>query len=148
MLSCFLYLRKCLLYITYIYIYLISELTELLHIHIHQYRYFGYFRNGFEHGRGTLIWANGDSYTCHFKNGRPEASSLKFVHAKAKAQISELKSSLIDCQEDLSLEKDKTMQLALSLDRAQDRCQALYTLAISAGADIRELNAIRYGDGF
>jgi hypothetical protein len=106
-------------------------------------RYIGYFRNGFEHGWGRLIWANGDVYDCYFKHGRPEASSLKFVHAKAKAQIKELKSSLVECQEDLNLENEKTMQLALSLDRAQDRCQAMYALALSAGVDAGTLNAIR-----
>jgi hypothetical protein len=106
-------------------------------------RYIGYFRNGFEHGWGRLIWANGDVYDCYFKHGCPEASCLKFVHAKAKAQIKQLKSSLVECQEDLNLENEKTMQLALSLDRAQDRSQAMYAPALSAGVDAGTLNAIR-----
>ena len=106
-------------------------------------RYIGNFRNGYEHGYGKLIWANGDVYECYFRHGRPEATSLKFVHEKARARISKLNSSLAECQNDLSLESEKTMQLALALDRTQERCQTMYDIALSAGADASVLNAIR-----
>ncbi len=107
--------------------------------------YTGYFHNGFEHGWGRLTWSTGDTYECYFRKGRPEATSLKLVKKakKLKTQVSKLTASLIETQENLSLEEEKTMQVALSLDRAQDRCQALYNLALSAEVDAGHLNAIR-----
>lgn len=108
-------------------------------------KYTGWFRDGFEHGWGRLTWSNGESYGCYFRKGRPDASSLKLVkEAKTlKTRVSKLKASLIECQDNLSLAEEKTMQVALSLDRAQERCQALRYLALSAGVDAGRLNAIR-----
>ena len=134
--------------------------------------YTGFFRDGFEHGWGRVTWPNGDTYECYFRQGRPEAASLKLIKEakqlraqvsalkaikkassklikdskQLRAQVSELKESLIESQDDLSLEQEKTMQMALALDREQGRCQALYNLALSVGIDAGQLNAILNND--
>jgi len=108
-------------------------------------KYTGWFRDGFEHGWGRLTWSNGDTYGCYFSKGRPEATLLKLVKEakKLKTKVSKLTASLMESQDNLSLEEEKTMQVALSLDRAQERCEALHYLALSAGVDAGHLNAIR-----
>ncbi len=54
-------------------------------------KYIGHFKNGFEHGEGTLYWSTGHRYKGYFHRGRPEASAVRFVY-ESKLLKKQLKS--------------------------------------------------------
>ena len=125
-------------------------------------RYTGWFRNGFEEGRGELSWPDGSSFTGTFKGGRPNPTILQNFHQSCllKKRIKALQATMAlkdiklqDCKEDLDIEREKTMDVALALDKCQtnlDHSQAnlkqLYDYARSVqGIDIYHLDAIQSG---
>jgi hypothetical protein len=125
-------------------------------------KYTGWFRNGFEEGRGELSWPDGTSFTGTFKGGRPNPTILQNFHQSCllKKRIKALQATiaskdieLLDCKEDLDIEREKTMDVALALDKCQtnlDHSQAklkqLYDYARSVqGIDICHLDTILSG---
>jgi hypothetical protein len=128
---------------------------------VNDVEYSGDFRNGLEHGAGKLTWADGTTFSGTFRYGRPEAKLLKAFHdyctlkGKVMAQqgmIEECKETLSlqqteieECKEDILYEQEKSMAIAVCLDKSQERVELLYNLGRSHGADISQLNAIRYG---
>ena len=57
-----------------------------------------------------------------------------------KANVEKLESALTDYREDLVLEQEKSMDIALCLDNCQRRVDMLYYLAMNAGVDVGSLN--------
>lgn len=97
----------------------------------------GIFRDGFE-DVGRLTWPDGTSFVGKFNAGYPEPKVLQSLHDKCllKKQIKELQSKLIfkqaeldDSIEDLDIEKETTMALALTLDRCQAKMERVFELA-------------------
>lgn len=120
--------------------------------------YTGFWRNGYEEGDGKLKWPSGETLTGTFKEGRPEPTVLQSVHeAKHTKQQNRrlkiasnslmqrnelLQQQLAECQDDLAEERQNSMNIALALDRLQDRFMRLYNAAL-AGDDAGALMAIR-----
>lgn len=117
-------------------------------------KYSGNFRNGFEEGLGTLTWTDGSSFVGSFKGGHPEPKILRDYHQSCvlKDQVKALQVSLArkqkeldECKQDLDIEKETTMAVALSLDRCQSKSQELYEFALSQeGINVAQLNAIHF----
>lgn len=104
--------------------------------------YIGGFRQGYEDGVGRIIWPDGSSFSGTFKGGLPQATVLQYVQKnhKLKASVEKLESALTDCREDLVLEQEKSMDIALCLDNCQRRVDMLYYQAMNAGVDVGSLN--------
>jgi hypothetical protein len=110
-------------------------------------KYVGEFKNGVEHGYGTMTWSDGTTFSGSFQHGRPEAKLLKAFHEcyALKDKVLVQQDLINDCLDDLDLEKEKSMAIALCLDKSQERLEMLYNLARCHGANVTELNAIRFG---
>ncbi len=122
-------------------------------------KYIGQFKNGYEDGWGYMIWSTGETLRCHFRGGRPVPHVLRSVHQvqytrrlnlqlqselnNCRSENAQLRADLDDCTDRLELEQERTMDVALALDRAQGHLQRIYEAAI-AGADAGELQNIRY----
>ena len=119
--------------------------------------YDGGFRNGFEDGKGKLTWPDGTTFIGSFKEGRPHPKVFHLVRA-LKDKVKNFEASdalqqfdLEECKEDLALEKDRVMDVALALDRCQSRLEhsekklhRLYEFARSEGMNVDMLNEIRF----
>ena len=55
-----------------------------------------------------------------------------------------LEAKLTDVREDLIIEQEKNMDIALFVDDCQRRIEMLYNIAIAAGADVSTLTPLRY----
>ena len=114
-------------------------------------RFEGRFRNGFE-DVGKIIWPDGTSYFGSFRHGYPEPSILQDYHRsktlkdRAKQVESELilkQAQLEDSNEDLNIEKETTMNVALALDRCQAKLRRVFEYASELeGVNVAELHQI------
>jgi hypothetical protein len=100
-------------------------------------RFDGMFRDGFEE-EGTLIWPDGSSFVGKFNGGYPEPkillnynenSMLKRRVKKLQSNLALAEAELLEYKEDLDIEKETTMAVALTLDRCQAKLQRLMEIA-------------------
>lgn len=129
----------------------------------------GTFRDGFE-DVGTLTWPDGSSFVGKFNGGFPEPKVLKFYHSncilkskiqtlqkkldRKQAEVDDYNAHLVLAQaeveeykEDLDVEKDTTMQVALTLDRCQAKLRRIFEFATEhqgvSVSDLRNIVAVR-----
>lgn len=113
----------------------------------------GIFKNGYE-SKGTITWPNGATFTGNFINGFPEPCVLRSHHqnaelkkqiTKLRADVSAKQSEAQSLKEDVELEQESSMAIALALDRCQTKLQRVYEFAASQeGMDIAQLNSLRF----
>ena len=111
----------------------------------------GMFRDGFE-DVGTLTWPDGSSFIGKFNGGFPEPKVLQSHHQNCilKRGMKTLQSNLAlkqaevdEYKQDLDIEKETTMAVALSLDRCQAKLQRIFEfVSAQQGINVAELHNI------
>jgi len=108
-------------------------------------RYEGMFKDGFESGFGTIYWPDGNSYEGYFVNGRPNAELLQAFHENTRLKSEALRHEalIMNHKDDIAIEKETSMALALALDRCQEKLDRVYDLGVS-GATEAQLYQARF----
>jgi len=79
------------------------------------------------------------------KNVKEQAAAAEANAEVVRREKSIAETSLRDVQEDLVIQQETTMQMAITLDSWHDRFDRVYQLAEAAGVDPAMLRSIRYG---
>lgn len=79
------------------------------------------------------------------KNVKEQAAAAEANAEVVRREKSIAETSLRDVQEDLVIQQETTMQMAIMLDTWHDRFDRVYQLAEAAGVDPAMLRSIRYG---